>query len=59
MKEKVDVELYVEERDNEGARDNGSGRKIREIVEHKRNFVRVTTVPPVNFSGEKNKDQIK
>ena len=59
MKENVDEEVYVEEVENEGARSDRSGRKIRYIAEHKRNILRVTTVPPVDFFRDKNKEQVQ
>ena len=45
--------MYKEEVYNEGARDNGIWRKIREIAEHKIKPVRVPTVSPVDFSRQK------
>ena len=53
MKEKVDVELYVEERDNEGARDNGGGRKIRDCRTQKKFCKGYYGTPCQFFRGDK------
>ena len=56
-KENRDKKINVEEGYNEGARSNGSRIKARDISEQKRKSVRITGLPPVDFSRGVYKEQ--